>query len=59
MTVDHIRSEMALIKEIRKTDISEARERWKALKGRIEAYARVHRLPEIWRKILLEEIQKV
>lgn len=59
MTVDHIRSEMALIKEIRKTDISDARERWKALKARLELYIRNNKLPEIWGKILLEEIQKV
>lgn len=59
MTLDAIRSEMTTIRLLRKTDISDARERWEALKDRIEAYAHVHRLPEIWKKILLEEIQKV
>lgn len=59
MTLEAIRSEMTTIKSLRKTDISDARERWKALKDRIEAYARVQRLPEIWKKILLEEIHKI
>lgn len=59
MTLDHIRLEMALIKELRKNDIAEARERWKALKERIESYCENNKIPGIWRKILLEEIHKV
>lgn len=59
MTMDHIRSEMIQIKQLKKTDIQDARERWLALRERIESYSKVHKLPEIWKKILLEEIQKV
>lgn len=59
MTLEAIRSEMTIIKSIRKTDINDARERWLALKIRIEAHIKAQGLPEIWSKILLEEIKKI
>lgn len=56
MTLESVKQEMALIRQIKKTDIQEARERWKALKIRIDTYMENNKMPSIWRKVFLDEI---
>lgn len=56
MTMAEIQSEMAFIREIKRTDVESARERWRALKGRIERYCDHHKLPSMWREMLLKEL---
>lgn len=59
MTLESIRTEIARIKELRRTDVDTAREQWKALRDRLNAYIKNNKLPEMWGKILLEELWKV
>ena len=59
MTLESIRTEMARIKELRRTDVDAAREQWKALRDRLNAYIKANKLPDIWGKILLDELGKV
>lgn len=59
MTLEAIRTEMYRIKELRRTDVDAAREQWKALRDRLNAYIKNNKLPDMWGKILLDELGKV
>lgn len=59
MTLDFIRSEMAVIRTLKRTDIEGARERWKSLRDRAEAYLNNNKLPEIWKEIYRKELTSV
>lgn len=56
MTVDQIKQEMAKIRELKRTDIEEAREQWKALKERVIRHCEHHKLPMMWREVLEKEL---
>lgn len=56
MTIDEIRTEMALIREQKRTDIEGAREKWKSLKERVERWGDANKLPMIWREVMLKEL---
>ena len=55
MTIEQIRAEMALIREIKRTDVDEAREKWKALRDRVKLHGERNNLPMMWRT----ELEKV
>lgn len=57
MTLEQIRTEMAHIREIRKTDPKWADELYDSLAERLRIHIANNNLPSIWEKILLEEIQ--
>lgn len=59
MTLESVKQEMALIRQLKKTDIQEARERWKSLKDRIDGYMRNNKMPEIWRKVFEQELTSI
>ena len=52
-----IQKEMKIIKEMKRNDLDGARERWKALNERVMAYCNNNKLPDIWRKIILDELR--
>jgi hypothetical protein len=59
MTLYDIRTEMAIIRNLKKSDVEDARERWKALKDRVDLFIKDQRLPAMWSKYLLEELGKI
>lgn len=56
MTVEQIKAEMAQIRELKRTDIQGAREKWKALKDRVTRHCDHHKLPMMWREVLEKEL---
>lgn len=58
VTVEDVKTEMRIILAIKKTDVREARERWKSLKERVDRHIAHYKLPEIWAKVLKDELTK-
>lgn len=58
MTLEQIRTEIAFIREVKRTDPKYADELYDALAERLRIYLANNNLPAIWEKILLEEIKK-
>ena len=56
MTLEFVRAEMTAIRTLKRTDIDEARERWKSLRDRMEAYLTNNKLPEIWKEVYRKEL---
>lgn len=59
MTLETIKLEMGKIRALRKTDAEEAKERWESLSEHVKNHIVKEQLPEMWAKILLQEIESI
>jgi len=59
MSMASIKAKMAYIRDLKRTDVTTAREEWKALKDRVEGHCQANKLPDMWKKCLLDVLKEI